>query len=53
MRHAQLMIADDLMVANFPSLRAPDKVLGLRERVAKNALVRNHRDKFVGGHRFS
>ena len=49
-RHTQLVVADDLVVANLLPLGATDKVLRLQRRVAEDVGVRSHLDELIGRH---
>jgi hypothetical protein len=52
MRHAQLVLAHDLVIANLFPLTQPDQVLRFQELVSQEARVRDHEDEFFSGHGF-
>jgi len=50
-RHAKLVVANDLVIRDLLPLSAADEVLGLEERVAEHVRVGNHGYEFLSGHR--
>lgn len=50
-RHAKLVVANDLVIRDLLPLSAADEVLGLEERVAEHVRVGNHGYEFLGRHR--
>lgn len=49
-RHAQLVVPDDLRVRYLLPARAADEVLRLEQRVAEDRLVADHGDELLGRH---
>ena len=50
-RHAKLVVANDLVIRDLLPFGATDEVLGLEERVAEHRFVGNHGDEFLSRHR--
>ena len=49
-RHAKLVVANDLGIRDLLPLSAADEVLGLEERVAEHGRVGNHGYEFLSRH---
>lgn len=50
-RHAKLVVANDLVIRDLLPLGAADEVLGLEERITEHVWVGNHGNEFLSRHR--